>query len=551
MRTPPKQNGPLSVRAICGPHVVILAWDVREADWEAFTAGLLGFAIERSELHNGAVVERYFLRGIKRFENKDKGLAPGTPVPTSEHPVQSFQWGDYTVKPAHRYRYRIVPVFGNPKLLELRDASAVTTDAPTPEDRRGSHAVYFNRGAAGSQAYAREFPDPKPDETKPESPQMRWLSRGLFEALIAFIDRANGPTFALRGAFYEFRYLPVGKALKRAAQADADVKVLYDKPNYGPKNRAMVSKAGIKGLCQERGGNKSEKHNKFLVLLENGAPAAVWTGSTNISAGGIFGHSNVGHIVFDTTIAQQYLDYWSFLWETPDAGNAEIAKRNNQATPTPTGAPDPNSITALFSPRDGVTLQWYADRMDVANEIVCFTVAFNIATPFIKVLKKQSDVSQYILKDKNAAGDDEIRRDGDLLIAAGAKFGKADLANFRAEALTGFNKNLYIHDKFLLIDPLGDDPIVITGSANFSPASTTANDENMLIIRGNTDVADAYFGEFMRLFDHIYARHIITRKLTKAAEKKRNYLANDNSWVASHRQGPKARRRHRFHGPWT
>jgi phosphatidylserine/phosphatidylglycerophosphate/cardiolipin synthase-like enzyme len=511
----------------------------------------LGFAIERSELHNGTVVERYFLRGIKRFEEKDKGLAPGTPVPTSEHPVQSFQWGDYTVKPAHRYQYRIVPVHGHPNLLELRDASAVTVDAPTPEEHRNSHAVYFNRGAAGSQAYAREFPNPKPDETKPESPQMKWLSRGLYEALIAFIDRAKGPAFALRGAFYEFRYLPVGKAVKKASQAGADVKVLYDKPNYGPKNRAMVSKAGIKTLCRERSGNKSEKHNKFLALLENDAPVAVWTGSTNISAGGIFGHSNVGHIVFDAAIAQQYLDYWSFLWESPDAGNAEIAKWNNQATPTPAGVPGPHSITALFSPRNGATLQWYADRMAAADAIVCFTVAFTIATPFTQVLKKPSDVSQYILKDKNGPGDDEIRRDGDLLIAAGARFGKGDLANFRAEALTGFNKNQYIHDKFLLVDPLGDDPIVITGSANFSPASTTANDENMLVIRGNTDVADAYFGEFMRLFDHIYARHIITRKLTNAAEKKRNYLANDDSWVASNRQGPKARRRQRFHGPWT
>ena len=70
----------------------------------------------------------------------------------------------------------------------------------------------------------------------------------------------------------------------------------------------------------------------------------------------------------------------------------------------------------------------------------------------------------------------------------------------------------------------------------------------MLIIRGNTDVADAYFGEFMRIFDHIYARHIITRHLTKAQV--RNYLANDNSWVLPNRQGPKARRRQRFHGPW-
>ena len=188
--------------------------------------------------------------------------------------------------------------------------------------------------------------------------------------------------------------------------------------------------------------------------------------------------------------------------------------------------------------------------MDGAHEIVCFTVAFTIAAPFAKVIGKDTDVLRYVLKDKNSAGDDLISRDQDVLIAAGARFGKNDLANFRAEVLTGFNKNQYIHDKFLLLDPLGDDPVVITGSANFSPASTTDNDENMLVIRGNTDLSDAYFGEFMRLFDHIYARHIITRKL-KADQKKRNYLYTDNSWVASNLQGPKARRRQRFHGPWT
>jgi phosphatidylserine/phosphatidylglycerophosphate/cardiolipin synthase-like enzyme len=60
----------------------------------------------------------------------------------------------------------------------------------------------------------------------------------------------------------------------------------------------------------------------------------------------------------------------------------------------------------------------------------------------------------------------------------------------------------YIHSKILLRDPLGADPIVVTGSANFSAASTTDNDENMLVIRGNRRVADIYFTEFNRLFNH-------------------------------------------------
>ena len=31
----------------------------------------------------------------------------------------------------------------------------------------------------------------------------------------------------------------------------------------------------------------------------------------------------------------------------------------------------------------------------------------------------------------------------------------------------------------------------------------------MLVIRGNRRVADIYFGEFMRIFDHLYARYIV------------------------------------------
>ena len=71
------------------------------------------------------------------------------------------------------------------------------------------------------------------------------------------------------------------------------------------------------------------------------------------------------------------------------------------------------------------------------------------------------------------------------------------------ERLTGLNSNVrYVHNKFMLIDPLSDDPVVIAGSANFSDASTGENDENMIIVRGNKRVADIYFGEFMRLYSH-------------------------------------------------
>ena len=71
------------------------------------------------------------------------------------------------------------------------------------------------------------------------------------------------------------------------------------------------------------------------------------------------------------------------------------------------------------------------------------------------------------------------------------------------ERLSGLNSQVrFIHNKFMLVDPLGADPIVVAGSANFSDASIRRNDENMVITRGNKRVADIYLGEFMRLFTH-------------------------------------------------
>ena len=58
----------------------------------------------------------------------------------------------------------------------------------------------------------------------------------------------------------------------------------------------------------------------------------------------------------------------------------------------------------------------------------------------------------------------------------------------------------------------------------------------MLIVRGNTRVADIYFGEFMRVFDHHYARYLV-RVLTDEgrSDPEAGYLKEITSdWLPSH-----------------
>jgi phosphatidylserine/phosphatidylglycerophosphate/cardiolipin synthase-like enzyme len=543
-------TGPqLKAAAYAGTYVVVLAWDTVDGETPA-RLDLLGYAIERTELDSdGNDVERYWMRGIKRFKDKDKGLPPGVPVSTAEHPIQSFLWADYTAKAGTRYRFRIVPLYGTVKNPKLDEAAAVVLevtaeiegDRPVGDaDDIVRHDIFFNRGVIGSQAYAREFGNRPPDADDPRSNEMKWLSRGLFEALVRFIGLATDG-MGLRGALYEFHYQPVANAFTKAIEAGADVKIVYDaESSYKADNEATIATARLDdyGAVIPRTVSEGIRHNKFIVLLHGDRPVAVWTGSTNISAGGIFGHSNVGHVVWSEEVAAKYLDYWKRLAQnlTP----TRLRAPNRASTPTPQGPTAKNSVIPLFSARDGKdskeTLQWYADRLAGARELSCITFAFNIDVAFQKVLSQNNDVLRYVVKDDPLGESESIGHDRDVIFAAGAYLAEGALANFLRERSNPLNRNRYIHSKFMLVDPLSDDPLVVTGSANFSLPSQRINDENMLVIRGDKRVADIYFGEFMRVFDHHYARYIVRLLSDEGrANPEAGYLKERTSdWLPSH-----------------
>ena len=65
---------------------------------------------------------------------------------------------------------------------------------------------------------------------------------------------------------------------------------------------------------------------------------------------------------------------------------------------------------------------------------------------------------------------------------------------------------MQIHHKFIVIDAETDHPIIYTDSNNLSENPTHRNDENLLEIKGSPELAQTYFAEFMRLYDHYRAR---------------------------------------------
>ena len=96
--------------------------------------------------------------------------------------------------------------------------------------------------------------------------------------------------------------------------------IRYEAQAYQDDNEAMISKAGIRGICRPKKSRAGIRHNKFLVLIQKDEPVAVWTGSISISAGGVFGHCNVGHVIGDKSVALKFLDYWERLANLKCAG---------------------------------------------------------------------------------------------------------------------------------------------------------------------------------------------------------------------------------------
>lgn len=435
----------------------------------------------------------------------------------------------------------------------------------------------------------------KPSDV-PDHAAYKWLSRGLEEGLLKFLAQAKGEGWAIRACVYEFSWKPAIQGFIDALDRGADVKIIHHhklesdftlkyqrgsdlvntshfgdgsqkdiilKNRYALKLRVPDSVAKTANKTVTEMGTKSRRafddlknmmigrentaisHNKFVILLKDGQPKQIWTGSTNFTGGGIYGQSNVGHIVRDEDVAKAYLEFWDMLSKDPKSkqGKAENILR----TPNITGEA-PMGITPIFSPRpnEGI-LQWYADRITAAKSSVFLTTAFTVSDPFIRALQQSGErpsnnpFARYVLMESNSG----LLKDKipmmescpDNILAWGeVKRNRTALEKEHdsIETLTGLNTHInFLHTKYMMVDPLGDDPLIISGSANFSSASTTKNDENMLIIRGDTRVADIFVTEFMRLFNHYQSRNNINRMSDEEYEASK-FLTSDDSWTESY-----------------
>lgn len=546
MRAKAARNG-VTVKAYAGPSGVMLAMNV---DSER-RRGLLGFAIHKKmPAHNGMVTWETWLDNLLHFP--EMRHHPGQFVPTTEAPIQRFRWSDYRVYTDTTYDYQVHPVYGTPTQLRIEEGPEVQVRTA---EHQHEHTVVFNRAVAASQAFARKFPDEeerlnmeikraKAEKRKPDlmlsKEAHEWLSRGLLEQIVAFIGRAEDNTWTVDIAIYEYELPEIIAAVEAAIARKASVRVVYHAKLNDEQTKINECNLARLDISQKHARVTSAIcHHKFVVLgrIEDGQriPEAVLCGSTNFTENGVYRQANVAHVLKRRDVAQQYLSLFEILFRGDDPKKTrEYISRTNPFTV-------PQPLFAGFSPRTGGgDLSAFVAEINSARRDVLFATAFDMDDTIDEALlgAPHDLILRYGLQ--NTLGDRIRQINGDRTDnMVGAAMLSKGLEGFLKESRLKQRGNIFVHTKIIIVDFTSDAPVVISGSHNFSRNASRSNDENYLIIRGDSEVADAYGCELMRLFDHYRFRYkaqemnkkTVDNSGTHEQTKKPFTLCPDDSWT--------------------
>jgi len=201
-----ERKGKFHVKAVAGTHVVLLA--IKPVLPAA--PDLRGFAISRA-VGGGRPV---FLTGLKFFDGTAPNWKVGDVFSSEDQPIQSLFWSDYTASPGTQYRFKIVPRLGIPG--NLHDGDSIEIAITTEPENDGKHGVWFNRGVVASHKFSQEFHNQPLTEAMANNvkngvlldKEAAWLSRGLAEACLAYIDGTKAGE-GLRVCAYEFTWEPL------------------------------------------------------------------------------------------------------------------------------------------------------------------------------------------------------------------------------------------------------------------------------------------------------------------------------------------------------
>ena len=411
--------------------------------------------------------------------NATAAPAPVASAATTErHPWQAFRYVDADVEPGGA---TATGWSRGGRSDRLEDGAAVELTVATEDTGAEATAVFLNRAAASTavhRALRRRRPGGSPEARRGGS------RAGWGGASPSWRD-AQDARFKLHVAVYE---VPEARAPRRSRRhmrpRRVEVQVVYHgrqqgraRPHRG-ENRAAARRAGDQRAVHPAGGGApaaASATTSSSCSTRGGAPAAVWTGSTNWTDGALYGQLNVGHAVYRADVAGHFERY--FQPRPRPAGGGRSAEALDRSLPGERGARARGGpgVWPVFSPRGSLeAVEFYAEVCARARSLmVCapFLLHEKIRAALVKDRAKEGPAGLRF-PPARPAGQISATPGVDLLDARGRGRERRDCAQDAAPRLPAAASRAGVvpprgapHAKLILADPLGPDPTVIAGSA--------------------------------------------------------------------------------------
>ena len=479
------------------------------------------------------------------IERRDAGFT----VKYSIRPVGKMRDGlkSVPVRPAKAYDGAAIP-------LSYLGEAVETNEVTIASDFGCVQAVFTNGILAGQwlkhaieaagKTFSRETI--QAEIATEDSPIRAYLTGDVLGLVSSLVRRAGEDGGSVRLALYELSDPELVQLLLNSKDVIEVILSNSSKERGGDEwdhtnheARARLTEAGVR-IHNRMFNNDHIGHNKFSVYRDGaGTPRAVLTGSTNWTSTGLCGQTNNAILIASDDAAAAYDAYWQRLlddqFETPDpptaGGHGKQGPSLRRADKMPAAAGvDGAELTMWFSPNTDRVTRGTVAPPDLAalfelmrgarqaifflaflpsraglDSIIASAIAAGQDTPDLMVAGAISDVTAmpgYKPRDKTT-GEPAVEPftfdQGHTHIVRATAL-KGGIGDFEAELLKV--GNAVVHDKIVVIDPLSPACVVATGSHNLGFKASYENDENLVIVRGNQALAQAYAVHVMDVYDH-------------------------------------------------
>ena len=296
--------------------------------------------------------------------------------------------------------------------------------------------------------------------------------------------------------FYEIDSDTIIGAILAAHNSGTQVRLITDDA-YLPEVQELLD-ASVPVLSDSAGSVYIYKdmHNKFAVFDAEW----VWTGSYNATENGTFGNANNAILFRSEDAAVAYTAEFQEMW------GSTSAIPNPEASRFHTGKEDNHLHTFEL---DGYTLELYMSPSDGTKESILSAIAtadYSISFCIFSFTDDDiSDAMEAQLEDVpglTIQGVFDETQAGSQYSEIHKMLDWGNQVEVLVDAITdSAGAEKFLHHKYLLIDAgyEDSDPLVITGSCNWSTNGFSYNDENT-IISYHPDIVDLYLSEFEKRF---------------------------------------------------